>query len=500
MWKKFLNNRSVSPLELVNAPHNQNHSVLISMGLSFTLMALVLYFARQAGVRGTEFDLTVRSTWLALIAVSPVILQSLLTNRSRVERITMLMWWVLKLGFMFYYYFYIWEALNHPRLYLSFSDHMAFHEWAGRVSDYWSRSGLKLIPKHEFYLMSIGYPAVAYFFGGLYYFLGRFPGVVLPWLTVLQFISAVVAQRVLEIADLKPRYAKAAFHLLLWSPFMWAITLLVHRDILIILALLIISAGILQLIKGKILAGMLGSIAATLLLANLRAEMLYLVLVVFFISLLSVFKYGVSGTTGKTAALSMCFILIALIFWMIFGEGQELYIAKFNIGTKIYSVASKYLEPKSSSGIFYGFIVPLGGFFIVPLVIPFKLLVGVTAPFPWRFTSYQLMVTQPFYSLESILRISLIIMAARTLLSRTGRKEVLSGRSTLLVITGGIFALGGMLGPQNEVRYLAPAIPLCAPIFAQQATSAMVWIKTILLSCFLIACLHAAYAILGGTL
>jgi len=473
-------------------------AVTLPILFSMLLMAACFWYAKQDGAGISEYDLTVRSAQLACVAMLPVWLQSLLSKRSSLERVVILAWLPLKICFLIYYYFYVWDARENPSLYLHYSDHMPFHQWANRVSEYWRVSSGIIISRKQLYIMSINYPAAAYLFGAMYHCLGKFPGVVLPWLTLFQFYTAVTAQRVLELADLPLKEAKVAFYFMLWSPVVWILTLLIHRDIFIILALLIIVGATLSLFRRSPL-GLLGVPVGVVLLANLRAELLILVMVWFvLVCLIGVSRYGDLGFAKKLAFFAVFGSITAFVGWTIFGGGSSLYSAKFAMGSKMGQVSAKYMQEGATGNGMYGGVLALGGAFLLPVILPFKLLIGLTAPFPWRFSTVQLAITQPFYSLESILRIALAILMVRSACSWARLKEIYARPSFLPVSMGVVLALGSLMGPQSEVRYMTPAFPLLVPLFGRQASSFRTMFSSLCWAVFAIALLHAGYLLFRG--
>jgi hypothetical protein len=470
----------------------------VALGLSLALAVATLYFARAQGASGSEWELTLRSAGYASIAALPAIWALVRNGASVGEKILLGAWWPLKLAFAGWYFFEVWGGSGFGSNYLAYSDHLAFHEMAVRFVDYWRQHGFGLIPKDVLIASSINYPAAAYFFGSLYWSLGRYLGPTIPWLSLVQLLCAVIAVRVISISSRDGPAARVALHLMLWSPAIWLFTLLVHRDPLIILAWLVVALGAMLILHARVLAGTVMAIGATVVLANLRAEYLYLVFGwLTIVAVLSARNSSTKEPVVKVALLVVVAACSAFVAWAIWGGGTYLYVAKYDLAAGVAEQAGRFLTGGHGRG-FYAAVLSLGAAFLIPVVIPFKLLVGLLAPFPWRFGTFELAVTQPFYSLESILRISLVLFMVGTVLRIGRRQRAWSLESKLLLTLGVLLAITAALGAKSEVRYLTPALPFLTPFFAEFAVRLKYWAMGCAGATMAIGVLHFLYAALRG--
>lgn len=459
------------------------------------LLAMVgSVIARYQGHEGSEWDLTLRSMFYASVCALPLLWFILRQPRSIVERILIGLWWPLKMGFMLYYYFSVWDVSHLPSVYLNFSDNAAWYEAATRVVDYWTMHGVGLIPKVALVRLSINYPAASYFFGGIFYSFGSYFGPILPWLSLVMLLSAAFTQRLMEQCGLPRVEAKVAFHLMLWSPVLWLYTLLVQRDFLIIFTWLAIAYSTVRLFQRFSILNLAVLGAATLVLANLRPEYLYVELAwLVFVAANSLWKRQDKSLGTRVALLLITTACAVLIGWGIWGGGSAWYVTKYDLGGGVENQIDVYLQGASTGSGFYSSILSLGGVFLLPIGLPFKLLVGLTAPFPWRFTTFELSVTQPFYSLESILRLSLLFFALRVVLRWRSFSKAWSIETKLVLMLGALVGIAGLLGPVSEVRYLAPAIPLLMPMFSPYAKRKTYWFGGILFAVVAISLLQILY-------
>ena len=465
----------------------------------FTLLLSIGGFviSRYQGQEGTEWGLTLRSMFYASVCALPVIWFILRQPRSLIERVLIGLWWPLKMGFMLYYYFSVWDVSHHPQPYLNYSDNLAWNEIATRVFDYWTLHGVGLIPKNTLVMLSINYPAASYFFGGVFYSFGPYLGPTLPWLSLVMLLSAVFSQRLMEQCGLPRAEAKVAFHLLLWSPALWLYTLLVQRDFLIIFTWLAIAYSTVRLFQRFSIWNLVVLGVATLALANLRAEYLYVELAwLVFVAANSLRRRQDKSMGTRVALLFIASTCAGLIGWGIWGGGSAWYVTKYDLGGGVEKQVDSFLQSASGGSGFYGYILSLGGVFLLPIILPFKLLVGLTAPFPWRFTTFELSVTQPFYSLESILRLSLFFFAFRVALRWRSFSKAWSIETKLVLMLGVLVGIAGLLGPVSEVRYLAPAIPFLVPLFASYAKAMSYWFGGVLFAVVSISLLQVLYFLL----
>ena len=461
-----------------------------------TLLLAIVGFviARNQGQQGSEWDLTVRSMFYASVCALPPLWFILRQPRSIVERILIGLWWPLKMSFMLYYYFSVWDVSHLPHRYLNYSDNLPWYEAGTRVLDYWTVHGMGLIPKDTLVILSINYPAASYFFGGIFYSFGRYLGPTLPWLSLFMLLSAAFSQRLMEQCGLPRAEAKVAFHLMLWSPALWLYTLLVQRDPLIIFTWLAIAYSTIRLFQRFSILNLAVLGAATIVLANLRAEYLYVELAwLAFVAANSLRKQQDKSVGTRVALLFIATTCAVLIGWGIWGGGSAWYVTKYDIGAGVEKQFDSYMQAASSGAGFYGRILSLGGVFLLPIILPFKLLIGLTAPFPWRFTTFELSVTQPFYSLESILRLSLFFFALRVALRWGSFSKAWSIETKLVLMLGALVGIAGLLGPLSEVRYLAPAIPFLVPMFATYAKRKFYWFGGILFAVVTITALQVLY-------
>ncbi|MHB8533846.1 MAG: hypothetical protein ACYDBW_00155 [Sulfuricaulis sp.] len=475
----------------------------IYMLSSIALAVVVFAIARNQGlVKGSEVDLTQWSALYASVCAIPIIWMILREPRSGVERVLIALWWPLKLGFMFYYVFSVWGISHHPDLYLHYSDNLSWHVAASRVADYWSVHGVGLIPKDTLILMSMNYPAAGYFFGSIYYCFGPSLGATLPWLSLVALLSAAIAQRLLEQCELPRAEAKVAFHFLLWSPVLWLYASLVQRDLLIIYVWLVIAYSTVLLFQrvNLLSLGVLG--VSTIILANLRAEYLYVELA----WLVAVASFSLGRRQGKGLGTRVALLGIAtgcavLIAWGIWGHGgSSWYMTKYDLARGVEGQLDVFLKEGRAGSGFYGAILSLGGVFLIPFILPFKLLVGLTAPFPWNFSTFVLAVTQPFYSLESIIRLSLMFFSLRVVLRWKMYARNWSAETKLVLVLGVLVGVAGLLGPVSEVRYLAPAIPFLVPVFSPFAYKARSWMGGTLFAVLTIVSLQFLYFVLRPVL
>lgn len=471
---------------------------LYSFLLSFLLLIILFAIAKQAGGFYTQLGSAVYSACFATIAVLPVMVQCVMSDRTGTERTIILLWWPTKIAFSLYYYFVVWHSLKNPSIYLGFSDHLPWHVMSGKIADYWSIHGVTLIAKDELHKISVNYPAASYFFGAVYYCFGKRLGAVLSWLTFFQFLSAAAAQKVFEKCGLSSTESKTAFYFILFSPAINVFTLLIHRDILIIFCLFFLIYGYLLLIENKILVGLFVTLLFSLFLANLRAEYILLVTIWFlFLLIFAFYKEENKSFFAKVCiSFGVCVVILGLL-WLIFGEGRQYIVAKYNL-LDFEKHITIYFKGGASSGGIYGKILSLGGPFLLPVILPFKLLIGLTAPFPWRFHPFELAVTQPFYSLESILRISLLLFICKRLIFRRKFTKKMSKKTIMIVILGVFFLVGGLLAPKGEVRYITPAVVLLTPLFSPYATKIRNWPSAILFSSTVLALLYFLYILVRG--
>lgn len=467
-------------------------SGIILLTLLLSIVGFVI--ARYQGQEGSEWDLTLRSMFYASVCALPLLWFILRQPRSMVERILIGLWWPLKMVFMLYYYFSVWEVSHHPQLYLNYSDNRAWHEAATSVVGFWAMNGVGFIPKDTLVRLSINYPAASYFFGGAFYSFGRYLGPALPWLSLVMLLTATFSQRLMEQCGLPRAEAKVAFHLMLWSPVFWLYTLHVQRDPLIFFTWLAIAYSTVRLFRRFSILNLVALGVATLVLANLRAEYLYVELAwLVFVAANSLRKRQDKSMGTRVALLFIATTCAVLIGWGIWGGGSAWYVTKYDLGGGVEKQVDSFLQTARTGSGFYGRILSLGGVFLLPIILPFKLLMGLTAPFPWRFTTFELSVTQPFYSLESILRLSLFFFAFRVALRWRSFSKAWSIETKLVLMLGALVGTAGLLGPVSEVRYLAPAIPLLIPMFAPYAKRKSYWFGGILFAVVTISSLQMLY-------
>jgi hypothetical protein len=414
---------------------------------------------------------------------------------SLFERFVIIFWIFLKSFFTYIYYFEIWGGLDGPFKYLAFSDHLAFHNWAIFVSNYWRTSSEFIISMDVLRSQTINYPVSAYIFGGIYYLFGHYPSVILPWLSSIQFVVAYLALFVFSLANLPVRYSKFVFYFVLWSPLVWITTLLLHRDILILLSVLIIVLGYLLVVARKsFFSGIFFILFGTFIVLNLRAEMLFSVALFFACTCFITFFKNNSLIFKLLVFVSFLFFII-LFYNIIYGNFTFLYVQKYDLSSNIFLLLDKYLSKLQNSGKIYGLIMSLGGIFLVPIILPFKFFVGLLAPFPWNFSTFQLLVTQPFYSLESIIRILIFLFALYNLfISKNSYK--FSNYGHHLRLFGLFLLLPALFGPKGEARYMLPSIPFLILLANDHVFKFKNWVIGSFVSVFIILMLHIFYYII----
>ncbi len=464
---------------------------------SIVTMAAYFTFAKQTPQFGNEYRLFLSSSSIASIAVFPFILQSIYSRRSLLERIALVFWWPLKIYFLYLYVFIIWRFAIEETVYLNYSDHFNLHLIAVSVSNYWKQAGgMMIIPETDLHRISANYPTSAYLFGFLYYKFGHSVAVILPWLSYLHFISASMTQKLFEASGLNIKHAKLGFWLLLVSPAIWLFTFLLHRDIIIIFSLLLFSISVVSFLNKKYIYILPGSLLSIILIANLRSEYLYVFFVWFTITSLIFILFIERLSALQKFNIFIVFLFLAIVmFWMIFGEGSFIYFSKYDISEKAGNVFETYLRGGTAGRGFYSKVFQLGVYFFIPVILPFKFLIALTAPFPWRFGTFTYAVTQPFYSLESILRLMLFfvfVLNLKTMLA--ARKE----KYFPILILGIGILLVGLLGPKNEVRYVAPALPLLTPLFCVSKKPFIRYVQAFFFAFIVIAGLHFLYVLLRG--
>lgn len=470
----------------------------IYISLSMLLIVLSLALARSQHLHGSEMYLTQWSALYASICVIPVLWAVLRQPRSSMERILISLWWPLKIAFTFYYVFSVWDVARNPALYLHYSDNLPWQLAASRIADYWKMHGVGIIPKPTLVRMSMNYPAAGYFFGAIYYGIGHCLEATLPWLSLVVLLCAALAQRLLEQCGLSQSEAKVAFHFILWSPVMWLFTLLVARDPLIIFSWLVIAYGTILLFQRVNPINMAALFAGTIVLANLRAEYLFVELAWFAV----VVAYSLKGKKRKGlgtqfALIGLVLACTALIAWGLWGHGgSSWYVTKYDLGEGVHKQMDLYLKEEGHMHGFYGAIISVGGALLIPVILPFKLLVGLTAPFPWDFSTFALRVTQPFYSLESIIRLALFFFSLRVVLNWRSFSRSWDTELKLILALGTLVGIAGLLGPVSEVRYLAPAIPFLVPAFSPFARKARYWVGGTVFAAAAIISLQLLYFLL----
>lgn len=465
---------------------------LATLCASFIFVA-VFFFNFSAFYIGSEINQFFISSIFSICLILPYIVHLLSRLEfSLFERFTIIVWIFIKYFFAYIYYFEIWNGLDGPFKYLAYSDHLAFHNWAIFFSNYWKSTGVFFIPMDVLRSQTINYPVSAYLFGGIYYLFGHYPSVILPWLSAVQFIVAYIALLVFSYSDLPVRYSKFVFYFILWSPIFWIVTLLIHRDIFLLFGILIIFLGYILVVGRKsFLTGIFFVLFGSFFVLNLRAEMLF--------SVALFFVYAVISNILNTKKIifkiliSFLFILIVFLFYnVIYGNLSFLYVPKYDLNANIFLLLDKYLSKLQNAGKIYGIIMSLGGIFLVPIVLPFKFLVGLLAPFPWNFSSFQLIVTQPFYSLESILRVSIFIMVLYNFfICKSSYKFSTFGHH--LRMFGFFLLLPALFGPKGEARYMLPSIPFLILMANDHVFKFKNWIIVFFISLFVIFSLHILY-------
>jgi hypothetical protein len=487
------------PLQVPAKQQNSVPSVGIYIVVTFMLAVVVIAVARLQYQKGPELESAQRSALAASLCAIPILWMMLREPRSFVERFFIGIWWPLKIGITFYYYFVVWDAANQPAIYLQYSDHLPWHELAGRVATYWNQHGLGLISKDLLIRMSLNYPAAGYFFGIIYYCFGHYLSTALPWLSLVILVSSALGQKLMEQCGLPFKEARVALHLLLWSPFIWLLTLLVHRDPLVIFCWLAIAYSTLRAFQRFSLFNFIGLCAATVVLVNLRAEYLYVVMAwLMIVGAFSLRKRQNNQIFARIALLGASVIFLIFIGLSIWGADNYWYVSKYDIGVNVNNQIDTYRQMGGKGTGFYGKVLSFGGGILLPFILPFKFLVGLTAPFPWRFSTFQLSVTQPFYSAESILRLTLVYFSFFSIWRLRSVAKEWNIEVKLLLILGILVMVSGLMGPTSEVRYIAPAIPLLTPLFSASANRPLSWIVGLTFAISSIACLHLAYALFRG--
>lgn len=484
---------------LVSIRKSERHRLLFAVGLTSSIVLTAIVFLSTQGSASanvSESALFLRSASLATLAWVPACLQCFSLQRGILERVVCFLWWPLKIIFVWYFYFDVWG----PDEYLKYAgDNIAFHKMGYDVATYWDRHGVGLIAREKLRVMSINYPAAAYIYGAIYFCFGKVPAVALPWLALSQCWSAILAQMTFLSAGLKQQYAKVVFYYLLFSPVIWYLTIVIYRDIFIILSLLLLAFVTIRFLRYKeFVLFSLGLPLSLILIANLRAEYLLLVLAwIVFTTLYMQFSNRATSLVARTGLISVGLLSIGLLVWAVWGEGRGFYVSKWKGALDVASTAGNYLEAGSAGAGFYAKIHALGPAFF-PIVMPFKLLISLTAPFPWDFSSRYRAIEQVWFSAESLLRLALLFLMLTGI--RAVRKNGITRTREVMVLIalGGALILSALLGPQGEARYITPGVIFIAPLYSVRASSAGAWIPAIFFAVSFIGLMHVVYAGLRG--